>query len=47
MRIRWTDLQKPKILSAQEMLGNFYLEPKIQEFYIATMPEHMINTDNV
>ena len=29
------------------MLGNFYLETKTRESHIATMPEHMINTDNV
>ncbi len=29
------------------MLGNFYLEPKTQEFYIATMPGHIVNTDSV
>ena len=38
---------KPLTLSAQEMLGNFYLEPKTQEFYIATTPGHIINTDSV
>ncbi len=34
-------------LSAHEMLGNFYLEPKTQEFYIVTIPGHIINTDSV
>ncbi len=29
------------------MLGNFYLEPKTQEFYIVTIPGHIINTDSV
>ena len=29
------------------MLGNFYLEPKTQEFYIATMPGHIVDTDSV
>ena len=29
------------------MLGNFYLEPKTQEFYSATIPGHIINTDSV
>ena len=29
------------------MLGNFYLQPKTPEFYIATMPERKIHTDNV
>ena len=28
-------------------MGNFYLQPKTQEFYIATMSEHKIHTDNV
>ena len=26
----------------QEMLGNFYLEPKTQEFYIVTIPGHIM-----
>ncbi len=38
---------KPYTLSAQEMLGNFYLQPKTPEFYSATMREHKIHTDNV
>ena len=29
------------------MPGNLYLEPKTQEFYIATIPGHIINTDSV
>ncbi len=29
------------------MLGNFYLEPKTQEIYIATIPGHIINIDSV
>ena len=29
------------------MLGNFYLEPKTQEFYIVTISGHIINTDSV
>ena len=36
-----------KLYSAQEMLDNLYLQPKTPEFYIATMPEHNIHTDNV
>ena len=31
------------------MLGNFYLEPhaQTQEFYVVTIPGHIINTDSV
>ena len=29
------------------MLGNFYLEPQTQEFYIVTIPGHIINTESV
>ncbi len=29
------------------MLGNLYLEPNTREFYIATIPGHIINTDSV
>ena len=32
-------------MSVQEMLDNFYLESKTQEFYFATMPKHMIDID--
>jgi hypothetical protein len=33
-------------MSVQEMLDtDFYLESKTQEFYIATMPKHMIDID--
>ncbi len=28
------------------MLGSFHIEPKTQEFDIAEIPKHMINTDN-
>jgi hypothetical protein len=34
-------LQKSLTLSMHEMLGNFHLEPKTQEFYIATMPKNI------
>ena len=29
------------------MLDDFYLEPKTQKFYIATMPEYILNADNI
>ena len=29
------------------MVGNFYLEPKIQELFIVKMPKHMKNTSSI